>query len=465
MSTALTRFYDSKKKRTIWMPTKLIGDLKPRIVRMNIEKTFTTLKMAPQWFKHEDYTNALENIVYPPDIQDHRPFDTIARYRTAIKQNNIDFHQASLRAAEDDTETLVIALDRFAQTYGGELSFTNQELLFNNTAESTACGVANLSSVHLLAADYISTANFAFQVYLNYDTDLARSSDTMQTFVLDFSTAIAQDLSCQRDYVRIFSIEKVAERKGETIVKFGITTPERVTTELLAKDLQTRARKGFRDNHVLSSVKQDDYECRWMPLISFLQLRPADLDTTFNTDYRKPNFPGEDRRGGYPYYLPLGWYRHALKVADKYPNDTRWLGCENIEGEWPVAFHGTKDHAALGIVEKGLQPMYTTTDRMLPEAIQQKGPAMDKRGIYVATHCDGGAASYATPFSVESSRQKKETFRLVFQCRVRPDSFTIHSLPVDQGQAWRAVDADDIRPYGILIKTEKTQTSQNEHFN
>ncbi|CAF2027700.1 unnamed protein product [Rotaria magnacalcarata] len=459
MSTALTRFYDSKKKRTTWMPTKLIGDLKPRIVRMNIEKTRTTLKMAPQWFKHEEYTNALENIVYPPDIQDHRPFDTIARYRTAIKQTNLNFHQASLRATEDDIETLVIALDRFAQTYGGELSFTNQEMLFNNTAESTACGVANLSSVHLLAADYISTANFAFQVYMDYERDLARSSETMQTFVLNFSTAIAQDLSCQTDYVRIFSIEKVVEKKGETVVKFGLTTPDRVTTEELAKDLQTHARKGFRDNRVLSSVKQDEYECRWMPLISFLQLRPADLDTTFNVDYRKPNFPVEDRRGGYPYYLPLGWYRHALKVADKYPNDTRWLGCENVEGEWPVAFHGTKDQAVVGIIEKGLQSTYTKRDAMLSEAIRQKGSAMNKSGIYIATHCDDGAATYATAFTVEASRTKKETFRLVFQCRVRPNSFTIHSAPVAQGQAWRVVDADAIRPYGILVKTEKTQTN------
>lgn len=204
---------------------------------------------------------------------------------------------------------------------------------------------------------------------------------------------------------------------------------------------------------MLQNVKRDDYEYQWKPLISFLQLRPTDLNKQYNTDYRLPGFPSEDRRGGYPYYLPLDWYRHGLKVDDKYPDDTLWLGCANVEGEWPVAFHGTKPDAAAGIVEKGLMPSFTSTDLKIKEAVKQKGPAVNRPGIYVATHCDGGAERYAQEFTVEKSSDLLETFKLVFQCRVKPNSFTIHRSPVKIGKAWRLIDGEAVRPYGILIKT------------
>ncbi|CAF4269069.1 unnamed protein product, partial [Rotaria sordida] len=55
--------------------------------------------------------------------------------------------------------------------------------------------------------------------------------------------------------------------------------------------------------------------------------------------------PTEDKRGGFPYYLLIGWYPHTLKVVDKYPEDKLWLGSNNVDGEWSVAFHGTHEGA------------------------------------------------------------------------------------------------------------------------
>ena len=142
---------------------------------------------------------------------------------------------------------------------------------------------------------------------------------------------------------------------------------------------------------------------------------------------------------------PLGWYRHALNVVDKYPNDKLWLRKDNVDGEWPVAFHGTHGGAVKGITKQGL--LITKADAMRKEAVDQKGEDFDKPGLYVATHCDGGAhPAYTKKFTVQSTKEKIETFRVVFQCRVKPDAYTVHTSPVSKGEAWRFVDPEAIRP-------------------
>lgn len=160
-----------------------------------------------------------------------------------------------------------------------------------------------------------------------------------------------------------------------------------------------------------------------------------------------------DRRGGLPYYLPIGWYRHALKVIDKYPDDTLWLSSSNIDGQWAVAFHDTNGGAVKGIKEKGL--LITRNDVTRNQAVRKVGSCVNKPGLYVAAHCTGGAhPGYTKPFSISLSQEKNETFRVVFQCRVKPGAYTTHTDPVNIGEAWRFVDPDAIRPYGIFVKKE-----------
>jgi hypothetical protein len=189
-------------------------------------------------------------------------------------------------------------------------------------------------------------------------------------------------------------------------------------------------------------------------LITFFQLQPTDFDPEFNVDYT-PNMPTPVQRGGLPYYLPIGWHRHALKVEDKYTDGNLWLGSDNVKGEWAVAFHGTQATSVKGIQQKGL--LITKVDLMRTEAVEQRGEQFDKPGLYVATHCTGGAhPQYTSTFNINSTSEKTQKFRVVFQCRVKPDEYTIHSSPVAKGEAWRFVDPNHIRPYGILVKNEET---------
>jgi hypothetical protein len=190
-----------------------------------------------------------------------------------------------------------------------------------------------------------------------------------------------------------------------------------------------------------------------MPVLSFLQLQPLDFEPKYNLDYSKGDMPETQQRGGLPYFLPIGWYRHGLKVDTKYKDGVAWIGSTNSKGEWPVAFHGTRSTAVKSITDKGLLTSSVIRDRMLAEAIQQKGEAVNRPGLYVATCCNGGSHPYYTEkFEIQAPSGKNETFQAVFQCRVRPDSYTIHTAPVMIGEAWRIVDPTAVRPYGILLK-------------
>ena len=192
------KFYDPAKKRVVFLQTRLLTALKPKIVEIVIGKDSTTLRMAPEWFHHDDQSDTLRKIVYPEGTtrSQQRSFDAVARYRAVTHKPNNDFRRTFVTSDENKTETLVVALDSFIQQFDGQLSFTDEEVTFEETAHRTACGVANLSSVHLLATDYIPTAKFSFLVDVDYRSDLARSSDTMQNYVLSFANAIAEVLTC-----------------------------------------------------------------------------------------------------------------------------------------------------------------------------------------------------------------------------------------------------------------------------
>jgi hypothetical protein len=215
---------------------KIDNALRPKIARAKVGKNQTTVKMTPSWFEPDDQQAALEGIVYPPDVVEKRPFNTIARYRMRIGQTN-DFSKQALLVDEHSTEGLILMLDAFAQQFDGELSFTNDDLQFSESAHRTACGVANLGSVHLLASNTVPTASFAVPLDLDYDKDLVGSEKGIEDFILTFSRDIAQFLGCPEDYIRVFSIDKTS---GGVRINFGITCPTQAETEELARKLQVR---------------------------------------------------------------------------------------------------------------------------------------------------------------------------------------------------------------------------------
>ena len=239
MSMTLTKYYDRKKKRLQVISTPLVICLKPKIARLSMGKTWTELKMTPQWFEQDDEMEVLRNIVYPEGIcpSDENKFNSVARYRAAVGRPANDFIKNSFDPKETNPETVIIGLDDFVQSFGGELTFTDRDFSFNDPAHRAACGITDLGSAHLLFAEYIPTAKFQLSLDLDYQIDLARSADTMQNFVLDFSRSIAEIVDCESDYVRVVSVNKQGKKRNESRINFGLTTPKAKQTEELAEQL------------------------------------------------------------------------------------------------------------------------------------------------------------------------------------------------------------------------------------
>ena len=89
----------------------------------------------------------------------------------------------------------------------------------------------------------------------------------------------------------------------------------------------------------------------------------------------------------------------------------------------------------------------------------EQNPRIPVKGLYVATHCEGGASLYSSPFTVKDSTSTTAKYKVVFQCRVRPGSFPEDKKPVGVGMAWRVFDETAIRPYGLLLKLHEQGSS------
>ena len=156
------------------------------------------------------------------------------------------------------------------------------------------------------------------------------------------------------------------------------------------------------------------------------------------------------KRGGRRYYPPYGWIGIGLKVNDKYKNNI-WIGKENKEGEWAVAYHG---------VGKG--NIFKKVIKILNYNLKEGPGQLYKDQLNVEkskdkfTHCGEGV--YFSPNIEEAEKYAEKTslgsfsfqFQFVFMTRVNPEKIrSPGGTPVD----WILNGNDnEIRPYRLLIK-------------
>ncbi|XP_071403415.1 uncharacterized protein [Centroberyx affinis] len=178
------------------------------------------------------------------------------------------------------------------------------------------------------------------------------------------------------------------------------------------------------------------------------------FDSSYDCDFSNFSWwSASCMRGDEEYKRPVGWYRMALKVQDKYPDGNTWLGPNGMRhhsarGEWPVSYHGTSLEGAKGIIKSHYKA----------------GPrAVHGRGIYSTPSLDS-ADEYATRFTSETTGK---TYRVIMQNRINPKERFICQkkeywlIPVPDGSSRRQekeIVERSIRPYGILIQevTEST---------
>ena len=169
-------------------------------------------------------------------------------------------------------------------------------------------------------------------------------------------------------------------------------------------------------------------------------------------DYRGNRSEGwgvGEMRGNKPYDPPVGWIGIGLKVLDKY-NDNTWIGMDNIDGEWCVAYHGVgtgqsseKVKNITGLIYKGSfkkgwrQAHYDCQDKFHP------GNEVGE-GVY----CTPTIAT-AEEYAGESTINGKD-YLTVLMVRVKPDA--IRSCTCEKDYWVVNGTTDEIRPYRILYK-------------
>ena len=171
-----------------------------------------------------------------------------------------------------------------------------------------------------------------------------------------------------------------------------------------------------------------------------------------------------EMRGGKPYDPPLGWNGIGLKVMDKYGDNT-WIGMDNSEGEWCVAYHGIgsgepsdKVKDITGKIFKGAfkagsrQAHSNCPDQFHPGKLVGDGvyctPKISTAEEYAGIS-DINGKSYKTVFMV---RVKPSAIRHCDQCS---DSKEPYVYWVVNGTT------DEIRPYRILYKCQNQTTNES----
>ena len=162
------------------------------------------------------------------------------------------------------------------------------------------------------------------------------------------------------------------------------------------------------------------------------------------------------------YYPPLGWIGIGLKVLDIYDKgDNRWLGNENKEGEWYIAYHGIKSIESINSIlfkgfRKGAFQEYRDYKNM--------NPLSD----YFYKYCDEGV--YFIPNFTEAEKYVPtfeymgDKYKIIFMCRVNPHKVRIAKIE-NNLESWivngndynynGSKQSDEVRICRILMKIDK----------
>ena len=152
-------------------------------------------------------------------------------------------------------------------------------------------------------------------------------------------------------------------------------------------------------------------------------------------------------RGGINYYPPYGWIGIALKIKNKYEkyNDDLWLGKENIEGEWPVAYKGVDGNIfsiVLNIINNNFK-IENNENNIKNKNVNNK---VYENDIVLYPNIND-AMNYAQFINFG---KEKIQLKFVIMARVNPNKIGRLSNSI-----WFLNGNDkDIRPYRLLIKEQ-----------
>ena len=144
------------------------------------------------------------------------------------------------------------------------------------------------------------------------------------------------------------------------------------------------------------------------------------------------NWGYNEKRGGEPYYPPVGCHRYGLRVFDKYDGQNNdWLSYDNRPGEWCIAY------SSLYGSSKNNENIYEN----------EKDLRTGKRvgsGVCCYTKCE------IMMEKTEIINANGVNYKMGLMLRVKPDK--IRKPECDKNIWILNGTVGEIRPYGILLK-------------
>ena len=185
-------------------------------------------------------------------------------------------------------------------------------------------------------------------------------------------------------------------------------------------------------------------------IMGVCKLRKSHLDSRGN---RIDGWGINEKRANEPYIPPLGWIGIGLKVLGQYDGgDDKWIGMNNSEGEWCVAYHGLGRWNTSDEVKK--------ITRLIYEGEFKKGPKQALKNYDDKFHPGKkiGTGVYCTP-NIQTAEKyagisiiNGKRYKTALMVRVKKDarrgctdSFCDDYWVVNGTK-------DEIRPYRILYK-------------
>ena len=156
-----------------------------------------------------------------------------------------------------------------------------------------------------------------------------------------------------------------------------------------------------------------------------------------------------EKRGGEKYIPPIGWIGYGLKVIDYYIDNT-WLGKNNCQGEWCVAYIGVgsgqspeRVNRIIGSIIRGGFMASNWGKAENDEDLRHPGKKCG-RGVYCSPDINY-AEAYAGITELDG-----EKYKCVLMLRVNPEKIRQSSSYPEEYIL--EPSSDEIRPYRILLK-------------
>lgn len=240
-------------------------------------------------------------------------------------------------------------------------------------------------------------------------------------------------------------------------------------TKRINKIINNIIKQNYKNNDINKIKENLNYYERTQDLdflIKGCKILPQKLDSNGDSNFSSyvPRMSGP-RGFTKKYTIPKGWKGYGLKVMGLYDNgNDEWIGNSNSDGEWYIAYHGTKTMGAVnGIINHG----FRRGNGQSHEESNNSNPLTEIQ------YPKCGVGVYFTPDIVEAKKYTEPIyyngykFSVVIMCRINPYKVRIHGVPDDSLLDYFIVNGDElsdnsgikrddeVRPYRILLLREE----------